>query len=199
MFPSSPRLHCAPPPPPPQERLSLAVIDDGEQLGPLSPLLKEGDRGITAAWGRLHGTKVGSGMGGCVGGGAKCVCGGVFGCHVGHHCSRRATGASPLLGDVCIAPRWVLGCVCVGGGKVCVGGCHVGRHCSRRVTGASPLLGTGSTAQRWVLEVGGGEGGGNGCNLGHHCSIRGTGHHRCMGQAAWHKGRAWLDSVGRFG
>jgi hypothetical protein len=41
-----------------QERLSLAVIDDGEQLGPLSPLLKEGDRGITAAWGRLHGTKV---------------------------------------------------------------------------------------------------------------------------------------------
>lgn len=41
-----------------QERLSLAVIDDGEQLGPLSPQMREGDRGITAAWGRLHGTKV---------------------------------------------------------------------------------------------------------------------------------------------
>jgi hypothetical protein len=38
--------------------LSLAVIDDGEQLGPLSPQMREGDRGITAAWGRLHGTKV---------------------------------------------------------------------------------------------------------------------------------------------
>lgn len=42
-----------------QERLSLAVVDDGEQLGPLSPQVREGDRGITAAWGRLHGTKVG--------------------------------------------------------------------------------------------------------------------------------------------
>lgn len=41
-----------------QERLSLAVIDDGEQLGPLSPQVREGDRGFTAAWGRLHGTKV---------------------------------------------------------------------------------------------------------------------------------------------
>ncbi len=40
-----------------QERLSLAVVDDGEQLGPLSPQMREGDRGITAAWGRLHGTK----------------------------------------------------------------------------------------------------------------------------------------------
>jgi len=46
-----------------QERLSLAVIDDGDQLGPLSPQVHEGDRGITAAWGRLQGTKVG-GVGG---------------------------------------------------------------------------------------------------------------------------------------
>ena len=50
----TPFMHCV------QERLSLAVVDDGEQLGPLSPQVREGDRGITAAWGRLHGTKVGA-------------------------------------------------------------------------------------------------------------------------------------------
>lgn len=41
-----------------QERLWLCALDDGEQLGPLSPQVKEGDRGFTAAWGRLHGTQV---------------------------------------------------------------------------------------------------------------------------------------------
>lgn len=41
-----------------QERVWLSAIDDGEQLGPLSPQIKEGDKGFTAAWGRLHGTQV---------------------------------------------------------------------------------------------------------------------------------------------
>lgn len=41
-----------------QDRVWLSSIDDGEQLGPLSPQIKEGDRGFTAAWGRLHGTQV---------------------------------------------------------------------------------------------------------------------------------------------
>lgn len=40
-----------------QERVALSLVDDGEQLGPLSPVIRAGDRGVTAAWGRLHGTQ----------------------------------------------------------------------------------------------------------------------------------------------
>jgi hypothetical protein len=40
-----------------QERVALSFVDDGEQLPPLSPVVRGGDRGVTAAWGRLHGTQ----------------------------------------------------------------------------------------------------------------------------------------------
>lgn len=41
-----------------RERAALALLDDGEALGPLSPIVRLGDRGGTAAWGRMHGTQV---------------------------------------------------------------------------------------------------------------------------------------------